>query len=126
VELLAEKVNAARKDLTALLGPGGVERIDALLEQYRHVPPTMAYKAFNIGMQGIVSAVTGGLGAVTGSGFGPVGMAAGGTVGALGGVAMKELAQNWHQLARTPESLKQFMNIVALGARAGVSQARNE
>lgn len=119
VPRLIKAVNQQRGELTRLLGEAGMAKIDALLQQIRTVPPKMAYNLVNLTGQTIMSGTAAMLGSLAG-----VSSASGIGLLALGGVGAKELIQNFTSVTKTPESVKQFLNLTALGANALLNRGR--
>lgn len=118
VPKLIKAVNQQRRELTSLLGEAGMAKLDAVLDKARTVPPKMAYNLVNVAGQSLASAIPAAMGAMVGLSSGTGGAAVGIAAGALAGVGMKELLQNWISVTKTPESVKQFLNLTALGANA--------
>lgn len=124
VPRLIASVNKNRRELTSLLGEPAMEKVDAVLERARTVPPKMAWGLVNMTGQALISAGPAALGVLAGLSGGTAGAAAGGAAGLLGGLVGKELLQNWVSVTRTPESIKQLLNMTALGANALAAATR--
>lgn len=105
-----EKGIGLDKDLARLLGPEGMQQVQAYLERYRGLPPERMSTLATIG-KGLLGSGSGGyLGNAIG---GPAGAAIGGLAGALG----PEYLQNLMFVGRNPAGLNQGLTLAGQALR---------
>lgn len=109
---LSRAVRQNSDELKRLLGPGGIEVVEAFLDKFRALPPTHAWAGWNT----LVNAILGGSAAVAGA-------AGGGAVvaPAAGAMALTEMLRNMAGVGRNPELLNRVMNLLVLGGRAALA-----
>jgi hypothetical protein len=103
------------KELPRLLGPNGMEQVQAFLEKYRGLPPDRMSTLATIAKGALGSGPGGYIGNAVG---GPAGAALGGVIGALG----PEYLQNLAYVGSNPAGLNKGLTLTAQSLRALLGQ----
>ena len=109
-----EKAVRGNKDLPRLLGPQGMQTVEAFIEKYRGLPPDHAAQFFPM----LLSALSGS-GAGTAAGYaagGPMGAA----VGGLAGAAIPEYLRNLFYVGANPKALNRGLTLAGQAGRVAV------